>query len=53
MCVRLESRVTRVRRRVTAADTMGWLRSVGSLKLKVSFAKEPYKIDDIQKRPII
>jgi len=33
---------------------MGWLRVVGSLKLHVSFAKEPYKRDDIlQKRPII
>ena len=33
---------------------MGWLRLVGSLELQVSFAKEPYKIDDIlQKRPII
>jgi len=33
---------------------MGWLRWVGSLKLKVPFAKEPYKRDDIlQKRPII
>jgi len=33
---------------------MGWLRSVGSLKLYVSFAKEPYKRDDIlQKRPMI
>ena len=33
---------------------MGWLRSVGSIKLQVSFAKEPYKRDDIlQKRPII
>ena len=32
---------------------MGWLRSVGSIKLQVSFAKEPYKRDDIlQKRPI-
>ena len=31
-----------------------WLRLVGSLKLQVSFAKEPYKRDDIlQKRPII
>jgi len=27
--------------------TMGWLRLVGSLKLQVSFAKEPYKRDDI------
>jgi len=33
---------------------MGWLRFVGSLKLWVSSAKEPYKRDDIlQKRPII
>jgi len=33
---------------------MGWLQLVGSLKLKVSFAKEPYKTDDIlQKRPTI
>ena len=33
---------------------MGWLRLVGSLKLQVSFAKEPYKRDNIlQKRPII
>jgi len=33
---------------------MGWLRLVGSLKLQVSFVKEPYKRDDIlQKRPII
>jgi len=26
---------------------MGWLRLVGSLELYVSFAKEPYKRDDI------
>jgi len=33
---------------------MGWLRLVGSLKVKVSTAKEPYKRDDIlQKRPMI
>jgi len=33
---------------------MGWLRLVGSLISWVSFAKEPYKRDDIlQKRPII
>ena len=32
---------------------MAWLRLVGSLKLHVSFAKEPYTRDDIlQKRPI-
>jgi len=29
--------------------TMGWLRLVGSLKLQVSFAKEPYKKDDSAK----
>ena len=33
---------------------MGWLWLVGSIKLQVSFEKEPYKKDDIlQKRPII
>ena len=33
---------------------MGWLRLVGSLKVKVSNAKEPYKRDDIlRKRPMI
>jgi len=33
---------------------MGWLWLVGSLKLWVSFAKEPYKKEDIlQKRPVI
>ena len=33
---------------------MGWLRLVDSLKLLVSFAKEPFKRDNIlQKRPII
>jgi len=33
---------------------MGWLWLFGSIKLYVSFAKEPYKTDDIlQKRPII
>ena len=31
----------------TADLTMGWLRLVGSFKLQVSFAKEPYKRDDI------
>ena len=34
--------------------TMGWLRLVGSLKLQVSFAKEPCKSDYIlRKRPVI
>jgi len=33
---------------------MGWLRLVGSLKLQVTFAKEPYQRDYIlQKRPVI
>ena len=26
---------------------MGWLRLVGSIKVQVSFAKEPYKRDDL------
>jgi len=35
-------------------QTLGWLRLVGSLKLLVSVAKEPYKTDYIlQKRPMI
>jgi len=35
-------------------DDTGWLRLVGSIKLFVSFAKEPYRRDDIlQKRPVI
>jgi len=34
--------------------TMGWLRLGGSLKIQVSFAKEPYKREYIlQKRPMI
>jgi len=33
---------------------MGWFQLIGFLKLQVSFAKEPYKRDDIlQKRPVI
>jgi len=37
-----------------AHDTTGWLWLVGSIKLQVSFTKEPYKRDDVlQKRPII
>jgi len=36
------------------SDHMGCLRLVGSLKFQVSFAKEPYKRDDIlQKRPVM
>ena len=34
--------------------SIGWLRLVGSIKLSVSFAKEPYKRDYIlQKIPVI
>ena len=39
---------------VVSSLNMGWLRLVGSLKWQVSFAKEPYKRDDIlRKRRII
>ena len=39
--------------RADAVVGIGWLRLVGSLKLQVSFAKEPYKRDDIlQKSPM-
>jgi len=39
---------------VSPLSFMGWLQLVGSIKLQVSFAKEPYKRDDIlQKRPVI
>jgi len=38
----------------TSFRNMGWLWLVGSMKLQVSFAKGPYKRDDIlQKRPVI
>jgi len=41
------------KRHVNLTKPMGWLQVVGSLKLHVSFAKEPYKRDYIlQKRPI-
>jgi len=40
--------------RLISSHRKGWLRLVRSLKLYVSFAKEPYKSDCIlQKRPII
>jgi len=42
------------RSRLFGMCSMGWLRLLGSLKLWVSFAEEPYKRDDIlQKRPVI
>jgi len=47
--------VARMRQYVSTVEVaVGWLRLVGSLKLQVSLAKEPYKRDDIlQKRLII
>jgi len=46
--------ITKDDRRVIHTCLIGWLALVGSLKLQVSFAKEPYKRDDIlQKRPLI
>jgi len=40
--------------RVSTVLRMGWPWLVGSIKLQVSFAKEPYKRDDVlQKRPIL
>ena len=55
VCVSMGTRVSDVsywRRRWI--PSMGWLRWVGSLKLQISFAKEPYKRDyTLQKRPII
>jgi len=48
-CLRHESLMC-----VTRISDIWWLRLVGSLKLQVSFAKEPYKKDaTLQKRPII
>jgi len=39
---------------VSEKSIMGWLWLVGSMKLYVSFSKEPYKRDNIlQKRPTI
>ena len=48
------SQMSRLNHRSVPRVNMGWLWWVGSIKLKVSFAKEPYKRDDIlQNRPII
>ena len=41
------SRPRKMYKRLSILGAMGWLRLVGSLKLQVSFAKEPYKIRDI------
>ena len=60
MTVTRQSNADSVRVEVIFSDSpysvvnMGWLPLVGSLKLFVSFAKEPYKRDYIlQKRPVI
>jgi len=37
--------------RTTSSSSMEWLRLAGSLKLKVSFAKQPYKVDDMGEDP--
>jgi len=42
------------KRAIVLFGVMGWLRLVGSIKLQVSSAKEPYKRDHIlSKRPVI
>ena len=52
--VRMEGGRVRVRMQDTFKGTMGWLWSVGSIKLYVSFVKEPCKRDIIlQTRAII
>ena len=38
---------------IQKTHTMGWLRLVGSVKLQVSFAKEPYKRDYILQKRLI
>ena len=53
-CVYVRASMLTEQRQTDQQTDMGWLRLVGSLKLLVSFAKEPYKRDYIlQKRPII
>ena len=54
VCCRVLQCVCSVLQCVAVCCTMGWLRLGGSLRLWVSFAKEPYKIDCIlQNRPTI
>ena len=44
----------KARKQTRERSIMGWLRLVGSLKLQVTFAKEPCDRDDIlQQRPVI
>ena len=52
LCAHVEA-IQQVTSEISQID-MGWLRLAGSIKLKVSFAKEPYKRDAILKmRPIV
>jgi len=55
ICLDTHTHVNRSVGKQTDVDTsMGWLRVVGSIKSDGSFAKEPYKTDDIlQERLII
>jgi len=54
LCVRGAIRVCLTYVQMYRYMCMGWLRLVGSIKLQVSFATEPYTRDDIlQKRPLI
>jgi len=55
LCNKLQHAATVLKKGGSLYDcNMGWLRLGGSLKLQVSFAKEPYKRDYIlPKRPII
>ena len=53
VCFDIFTRVTVLTHLHMCHEWLGWLQLVGSLKLQVSFAKEPYTRDDIlQKRPI-
>ena len=47
-------KTTHVNAALNLNHTMGWLNLVGSIKLRVSFTKEPYKRDNmLQEGPII
>ena len=53
-CTNMRGAFFRKNRKSGKFSFMGWLRLVGSLKVTVFFAKEPYKTEDIlQKRLII
>jgi len=54
VCVWRREEEREYERRTHTCRYMGWLRLVGSLKLQVCFAKEPYKkVYILPKRPII